>query len=71
LSIKKSRRKRSNAMALLLLPALIFIFFLGWSMYWTGNKKDQKHAKTKAPEKENVTLLPAVFEEPEQITIEH
>jgi hypothetical protein len=57
-------------MALLLLPALIFIFFMGWSLYWTGSKRDQKHTKTKAPEKENVALLPAVFEETEQIIIE-
>lgn len=70
MSVKKSRRKRSNRMAFLLLPALIFIFFMGWSMYWTGSKKTQKHPKTKALEKENVTLLPAVFEETEQIIIE-
>jgi hypothetical protein len=70
LAAKNRRRKRTNSLAILLLPALIFLFFMGWSIYWTGDKKDQKLADRKEPKKENVTLLPAIFEETEQIRIE-
>ncbi|MGA2680358.1 MAG: hypothetical protein ABSF44_01000 [Candidatus Bathyarchaeia archaeon] len=60
------KRKRKNTIALLLLPALIFIFFMGWSMYWIGDQKRPRRVNRKAPEKENVTFLPAVFEETKQ-----
>jgi hypothetical protein len=69
LTFKKRNRKRSNKMALLLLPALIFIFFMGWSMYWIGNQKKPELAKRTAPKKDNVTLLPAVLEETEQMIV--
>jgi hypothetical protein len=63
LAIKKRRRKRSNIIALLFLPALIFIFFMGWSQYWIGDQKRPKPNNRTAPKKENVTLLPTVLEE--------
>ncbi len=63
------KRRRNNRMALLLLPALVFIFFMGWSMYWIGNKKKPEHEKRKAPKKDNVTLLPAILEETEQMIV--
>jgi hypothetical protein len=64
---KKRRVKRNNKFVLLLLPALIFIFFMGWSMYWIGNQKRPEKSKPKAPKEDNVTILPAVFEETPQI----
>jgi hypothetical protein len=70
LATKKSRRKRKNTLKILLLPALIFVFFMGWCMYWAGDKKDQKHLNRKVPNKDNVTLLPAIFEETERTIVE-
>ncbi|MGA3112026.1 MAG: hypothetical protein ABSE15_08345 [Candidatus Bathyarchaeia archaeon] len=64
MAIKKRRRKRSNIIALLFLPALIFIFFIGWSQYWIGDQKRPQRKNRTTPKKDNVTLLPAVFEEP-------
>lgn len=49
---------------------MVFIFFIGWSMYWTGNKKKPKAAARKAPKEDGVTFLPAVLEETEVIVNE-
>jgi len=65
---KKGRRKRNNIMGLFLVPVLIFIFLMGWSMYWIGDQKRTKRVNRKAPKKENVTFLPAVHEEAQQMT---
>ncbi|MGO8807285.1 MAG: hypothetical protein ACLQO7_11915 [Candidatus Bathyarchaeia archaeon] len=70
MATKKLMRKRKNTLAILLLPALIFVFFMGWCMYWAGDKKDQKHLNRREPKKDNVTLLPAVFEETERTIVE-
>lgn len=66
---KKAKRK-SNKLAILFLPIMVFIFFIGWSMYWTGNKKKPKAAARKAPKEDGVTFLPAVLEETEVIVNE-
>ncbi|MGD0405569.1 MAG: hypothetical protein ABSB10_02825 [Candidatus Bathyarchaeia archaeon] len=34
-----SKGKRSKAMIIMLLPALIVIFIIGWFMYWMGDQK--------------------------------
>ena len=70
LETKNRMRKRNKPLAILLLPALIFLFFMGWSLYWTGDKKNQKHIDRKEPKKGNITLIPAIFEETEQNIIE-
>jgi hypothetical protein len=50
---------------IMLLPALIFIGFMGWCMYALDN---QKHTQKKLQNtKDNVTLVPIIFEEQEQI----
>jgi len=69
LGAKKVKRKRSK-LAFLLLPMLIFIFFMGWSMYWIGDKKRPKATKKKAPKGDSVTFLPVVLEETQTINDE-
>jgi len=73
LKAKKGRRKRNRIMTLFLLPVLIFIFFMGWSMYWIGGQKrpDKGAKKTKLKEpskKDNVTFMPIILEEKPEIT---
>ena len=70
---KKGRRKRNNIMGLFLVPVLIFIFLMGWSMYWIGDQKRPKKRtdKTKRetpPKKDNVTFMPIILEEKPEIT---
>ena len=66
LATKKVKRKRSK-LTLLALPILVFIFFMGWSMYWIGDRKRPKAKNRKAPKEDNVTLLPIIPEEPQTI----
>jgi hypothetical protein len=59
-------------MKLFLLPVLIFIFLMGWSMYWIGDQKrpEKRTEKTKRkapPKKDNVTFMPIPLEEKPEI----
>ena len=70
---KKGRLKRNNIMTLLLLPVVIFIFLLGWSMYWIGDqkrpkKRTEKTKREKPPKKDNVTFMPIILEEKPEMT---
>jgi flagellar basal body-associated protein FliL len=67
LATSKGKRKRSKAMIIMLLPALIFIFIMGWCMYWMGDQKRSDKIQHKPPEKDNVSIKPIVFEEPQEI----
>jgi hypothetical protein len=51
---------------MMLLPALIFIGAIGWLMYTLGNL-EKPHTPRKPPKKDNVTLIPIVFEEQQEI----
>jgi hypothetical protein len=66
LATQKRRRKRSKALKFALLPGLFFLFFLGWCLFWIGNREKNKR-KTKQPEKDLVTFIPAIYEEAEEI----
>jgi flagellar basal body-associated protein FliL len=68
---KKVKRKRSKALTIMLLPALIFMAVVGWFMYSVDNKNStnirQKRRKTAKEGK--VTLMPIDFEEQRLIRI--
>jgi cellulose synthase/poly-beta-1,6-N-acetylglucosamine synthase-like glycosyltransferase len=73
LGTQKGKRERSKAMTIMLLPMLFVIFFIGWVMYWMGDKRKSDRITQKSPKEarqprqENVTFTPIVFEEPEEI----
>jgi flagellar basal body-associated protein FliL len=65
LKIIKEERKRSKALILLLLPAVVFIWMIGWSLYWIGHQKERQKAKpivARVPD--YVHLMPMAIEEP-------
>ena len=64
---KKDSRRRNKTLILFLFSALIFLFFMGWSMYFVGEKKKPKKAKHEAPKEDKVTLLPIILEDNPQI----
>jgi len=74
LATSKGKRKRNKTMTIMLLPMLIVIFIIGWFMYWMGDEKRSTKTQHKPPkqheqpEKDNVTILPIIFEEPQEIT---
>ncbi len=53
-------------MIIMLLPALIVIFIIGWFMYWMGDQKRSDKIQRKQPKKDYVTIMPIVFEEPQE-----
>ena len=55
-------------MLILLLPALVFLFIVGWSLYWMGqeNKREDKKASA-SPKKDPVSFMPIIFEESEEL----
>lgn len=38
---KPITHKRNKAVQFLLLPEVVFMWIVGWSLYWTGSKKGQ------------------------------
>jgi len=67
------KRKRSRALKILLLPAFIFIGAIGWCLYTLGDRKtaNRKPTYRKPVEKDNVTLLPIILEEQQEITVQN
>jgi len=72
----KTKRKRSKPLVILMLPALIFIGFLGWLMYAMGNRKPANKQTHKAPVKtpnapkrdDGVSFVPVDLEEQKVIS---
>ena len=54
-------RKRSRVALLLVLPIAVFIWFIGWSLYWAGSKR-----KTATPSKKPLNDLTFAVLTPEQ-----
>jgi lipopolysaccharide biosynthesis regulator YciM len=55
---------RRRTLILLLLPALLFLWIIGWTMYCTGNQQTtskQAHKK----ERKNVEIIPNLLYEQE------
>jgi len=68
LRISKQTRKRNRLVVALLLPALVLVWLVGWSMYWLGHQREDKKRTKPAPKKDNVTLVPAVaLEEAQEV----
>jgi len=69
LTIPRGKRKRNRAIIVLLLPAIIFLWIVGWSLYWIGHQKEPRKAQPPSSPKEEdyVSLIPIVLEEPSEI----
>jgi len=50
---RRVKRKRSKALTLVLLPALIFIGAIGWLMYALGPRNPKPKRQKEAPVKKN------------------
>jgi hypothetical protein len=61
-------------MIAMLLPALIFILIMGWCMYMIGDQKRPDKIQRKPLKKDNVrdnvTIMPIVYEETQEIVNE-
>jgi len=62
-----SKSKRGKAMIIMLFPLLIFVFIIGWCIYWIGSQKRTDKTRRKQPKKGNVTIMPMILEETQEI----
>jgi hypothetical protein len=53
-----------------MLPALVFAWLVGWSLYWIGHQRENERQPKFTPEKNNITVLPAMCLEETQEAIE-
>ncbi|HYA77134.1 MAG TPA: hypothetical protein VEF91_00290 [Verrucomicrobiae bacterium] len=63
----KRKHKRSNYSITMLLPAILFIFLIGWCMYCIGNQERPDKKQHKPLKEENVTIMPILYEETQEI----
>jgi hypothetical protein len=63
----KAKLKRSKAMTIMLLPALIITFTIGWILYCIGANERSTKVQYNLPQKDFVTIGPIIFEETPEI----
>jgi hypothetical protein len=61
--------KRNRAVIALLLPVIIFLWIVGWGLFWIGYQKEsRKNQSSPSPkEEDSVRIVPIMFEEPSEI----
>jgi len=67
LRVKTQKRTRSRAIVALLMPAVIFLWIIGWSLYWIGHQRDGKRAPSWKASENTVQLKAIPFEEKPEI----
>ena len=67
LRVQTQRRTRNRAVVALLMPAIIFIWLVGWGLYWIGHQREDKQVPRRKEPRDNVTLKAIQFEEPQEI----
>jgi hypothetical protein len=72
---KKGKRKRNRALAILLLPALVFIGFMGWLLYSIepNRKKTSKkqHTAPQTIKEDGITFVPTLPQEEQDISLKN
>jgi len=66
LATTKQKKKRSK-IPIMLLPALIVMFLIGWCMYYFGGQKKSRKIQPKPNRKDNLTFIPINYEETQEI----
>jgi hypothetical protein len=64
--LKNPKGKRNKAIIAVLLPAIIFLWIVGWSLYWIGRQKEAQKPQPSQPneEKDHLRVEAIAFEEP-------
>jgi flagellar basal body-associated protein FliL len=62
-------KKRNRAITILMLPAAVFMFVVGWAFFWIGHQQKVLQKTQPARQKDSVTLRAALdIEEPQEIS---
>jgi len=58
---------RNRLIKLVLLPIVLFIWIIGWTIMWAGTRKEQETRPTTAKEEQDyITIMPLLPEEQKQ-----
>ncbi|MGD0977611.1 MAG: hypothetical protein ABR962_00550 [Candidatus Bathyarchaeia archaeon] len=60
---------RNRFITLLFLPIAVFLWMIGWAMFWIGTRREQETQQIQqgiSSEDESITIIPMIPEEPEQ-----
>ncbi|MCJ7424831.1 hypothetical protein MUP01_11285 [Candidatus Bathyarchaeota archaeon] len=62
---KRTRKMRNRIIRQLFLPVAIILWIIGWTMVWTGSRKDRetKRTQTKAAPEDNLTIIVPITSE--------
>jgi hypothetical protein len=60
----KHKRKRNIVILVMFLPAVVFLWIFGWSLYWIGHQRENAKSKpqTSTKEKDYVNFMPIPLE---------
>ena len=70
LRVKTLKRRRNRLIVALLMPAVIFLWVVGWSLYWIGHQRDDKPVKHAKASQDSVRLDAVVFEDQPEIIVQ-
>ena len=49
--------RRKRARSIMAMPIAILLFFIGWSLYWIGSKKEPRRHKVKLPSQKELDFI--------------
>jgi flagellar basal body-associated protein FliL len=59
---------KKRTFIILLLPIVILLWAIGWSLFWTGSETDTKTTRARAKKDDGIRIIAAP---PEEITVEN
>jgi flagellar basal body-associated protein FliL len=59
---------KKRAFMILLLPLIIMLWVIGWSLFWTGSETKTKTTRAKTKKDDGIKIIAAP---PEEITVEN
>jgi len=60
--------RRKRALSIMVMPIAILLFFIGWSLYWIGPKKEPRRNKVKLPGQKELAFIVPTPEQQHAIT---
>lgn len=60
--------RRNRALSIMVMPIAILLFFIGWSLNWTGSKKEPRRHKVKLSGQEELAFIVPIPEQQHAIT---
>lgn len=70
LRVRTQKPRRNRLLVAILLPAVVFLWIIGWSLYWIGHHRDNRKAERAKPSQENIDLEAILFDDQPEILVQ-